>query len=172
VIREVFAIWNVLQRDGVKYSSITTPSSQSSAVFSQHVRFPDESVKFGQANCADGTVLFASALYKLGINPVLVKIPGHMFLGFFTDAQRQQLAFVETTMIGSTGLNGFQKSWRFLSADSYLSSESYRQFVAAMERGNAEFEQARPNLQARLPNYVVIDVDLARRAGLSPIPRS
>jgi hypothetical protein len=172
VIREVFAIWNVLQREGVKYSSITTPSSQSSAVFSQHVRFPDESVKFAQANCADGTVLFASALYKLGINPALIKVPGHMFLGFFTDAQRQHLAFVETTMIGTPGLNSFQKSWRFLGADSYLSSESYRQFLAAMQRGNAEFEQARPSFQARNPNYAVIDIDLARRAGLSPIPRS
>ena len=31
----------------------------------------------------DGSVLFASVLYKLGIYPVLVRIPGHMFVAFY-----------------------------------------------------------------------------------------
>lgn len=171
VIREVFAIWNVMQRQGVKYSSITTPSGESRSVFSQHVRFLDEAVQNSQANCVDGTVLFASVLYKLGIFPVLVKIPGHMFLGFYTDSQRKHISFLETTLIGEPGLNNYQKNWTYKTVDGYLSSESYKQFVGALNRGQEEFEKVAPQFQAKNPNYLLIDVQAARRAGISPIAR-
>ncbi len=171
VTREVFAVWNVLQRQGVKYSSITTPSGQSQTVVSQHVRFLDEAVQNSQANCVDGSVLFASILYKLGIYPVLVKLPGHMFLGYYTDGQRQQIAFLETTRIGEPGLNSYQRSWRFKTEDGYLSSESYNQFRQALSVGNGEFQQAAAQFKAKAPGYLLIDIQSARRAGISAIGR-
>src|SRR4030095_10790350 len=129
VVREVFAVWNVLQRDQVRYSSITKSSAPSQAVSSQHVRFPDEAYKNHQATCVDGTVLVASVLYKLGINPELVLVPGHMFLGFFTDARRAQVQFLETTWIGKDGLNQSQRDWKYLTADGAVSRQSSRQCV-------------------------------------------
>jgi hypothetical protein len=171
VIREVFAIWNVMQRQDMKYSSITTPSGESKSVFSQHVRFLDEAVQNSQANCVDGTVLFGSILYKLGIYPVLVKIPGHMFLGFYTDSQRQHRSFLETTLIGAPGLTSTQRNWTFRTVDGYLSSESYKQFVAALNQGQQEFEKVAPQFQAKNPNYSLIDIQAARHAGISPIAR-
>jgi len=171
VTREVFAIWNVLQRLDVKYSSITTPSGQSQTVLSQHVRFLDEAVQNTQANCVDGSVLFASILYKLGIYPILVKLPGHMFLGFYTDGQRQQISFLETTMIGNPGLSSLQRSWKFKTADGYLSSESYKQFQNALNAGNGEFQKAAAQFKAKAPGYLLIDIQAARRAGISAIGR-
>lgn len=171
VIRQVFAIWNVLEREGVRYSSITTPSGQSGSVLSQHVRFLDESVQNAEANCVDGSVLFASVLYKIGIFPVLVKLPGHMFLGFYTDSQHKQISFLETTLIGAHGLNTFQKSWTFKTADGYLGSQSYKDFLYAISYGNSEFQKAFPNIQGKAPGYLVIDVQRARQAGISAIPR-
>jgi len=171
VYREIFAVWNVFQRQGVKYSSITTASGESEAVFSQHVRFLDEAIENSQANCVDGTVLFASVLYKLGIYPVLVLVPGHMFLGFYTDAQRQQISFLETTLIGSPGLNDLQREWIFKTDDGYLSSESYKQFSYALDFANEEFQKVRPQFEANTPGYMLIDVQAARRAGISPIAR-
>lgn len=171
VTREVFAVWNVLQRDDVKYSNITTASGESRSVFSQHVRFLDEAVQNSQANCVDGSVLFASILYKLGIYPVLVKIPGHMFLGFYTDSQRQHISFLETTLIGARPLNSFQKNWTYQAADSYLSSESYKQFFAALSYGEQEFQKAAPQVQAKASGYMLIDIQAARRGGISPIGR-
>lgn len=171
MIREVFSIWNVLQREGVKYSSITTPSGESRNVFSQHVRFLDEAVQNSQANCVDGSVLFASILYKLGIYPVLVKVPGHMFLGFYTDAQRRQISFLETTMIGTPGLSSPQRKWTFMTADGYLESESYRQFSAALNYGEQEFQKVAPQFKSRSAGYVLIDIQAARRAGISAIGR-
>ena len=171
VIREVFSIWNVLQRQGVKYSSITTASGESRAVLSQHVRFLDETVQNSQANCVDGTVLFASVLYKLGIYPVLVKIPGHMFLAFYTDAQRQHISFLETTMVGAPGLSSIQRNWTFKTADGYLSSESYRQFSGALNYGEQEFQKVADQFKTKTPGYLLIDVQAARRAGISAVGR-
>ena len=41
-------------------------------VLESRYRFLEQSIRNTQANCVDGTVLFASVLYKLGISPVLV----------------------------------------------------------------------------------------------------
>lgn len=171
VFREAFAIWNVLQRRGIRYSSITQPSGQSKRVYSQHVRFLDEVIENDQANCVDGSVLFASVLYKLGIHPTLVLTPGHMFVGFFADAQRRQPVFIETTMVGSPGLNSLQKTWKFLSSDSYLSSESYAQFKRAIDVGNRAFQQALPHIQAKQPRYQIIDIEAVRKMGIASIVR-
>jgi hypothetical protein len=171
VAREVFAVWNVLQREGVKYSSIPMSSGQSQAVFSQHVRFPDETYQNRQANCVDGSVLIASVLYKLGIYPQLVLVPGHMFVGYFTDSRRQQIQFLETTRIGEPGLSQMRRDWRFLTPSSYLDSESYRQFLQAEDIATQRYLRARSFFTAKAAGYRLIDVDLARRAGISPIPR-
>ncbi len=141
VTREVFAIWNVLQRLDVKYSSITTPSGQSQTVLSQHVRFLDEAVQ------------------------------NTLFLGFYTDGQRQQISFLETTMIGNPGLSSLQRSWKFKTADGYLSSESYKQFQNALNAGNGEFQKAAAQFKAKAPGYLLIDIQAARRAGISAIGR-
>ena len=81
VLAQVFAVWNVLQKRGIKYSDIsTTPPSK--WVYSQTVRFLDDSIDATQANCVDGTVLMASILRKIGLNVYLVMAPGHCFLAF------------------------------------------------------------------------------------------
>jgi len=176
VIHQVFAIWNVLQRRQVRYSSITRPSGQSEAITSQHVRFLDETIEASQGNCVDGTVLFASIIYKLDMCPVLVLIPGHMFLGFHLDrqscGQRRNWMFLETTLIGNPGLGMLQRKWKFLNPDSsYTSSESYRQFLHALDTGNSEFQSVMNSINSRQPGYHVIEIAVARRAGISAIPR-
>jgi hypothetical protein len=86
IVKELFAIWTALQNRGIKYSNITTTAADSPSVYSQHVRFVDESVANEQANCVDGSVLFASILRKLGLRSFLVTIPGHMFMGVYLTA--------------------------------------------------------------------------------------
>jgi hypothetical protein len=103
VYRQVFAIWNVLQRRGVRYSDITTTANVSEEVRSQHVRFIDQSINNNQANCVDGSVLFASVLRQIGIEPLLVLVPGHMFVGFALDSDGREVDYLETVMIGKAG---------------------------------------------------------------------
>jgi hypothetical protein len=103
VLAQVFAIWHVLQRRGIKYSDITT-NPGSKHVYSQTVRFVEDTVDATQANCVDGSVLMASILRKIGLNVHLVMIPGHCYLAFDTDKDGEETAGLETTMLGNDNL--------------------------------------------------------------------
>ena len=55
----------------------------------------------------DGSVLFASLLRAINIDPILVRTPGHMFVGYYTDNSHTDKNFLETTMIGDVDLDDF-----------------------------------------------------------------
>lgn len=171
---QVFAIWNVLQRHHLHYSNITTPSADSPTgiISSQAVRFIDQSIASQQANCVDGSVLFASILYKIGIFPVLVMKPGHMFIGYALDVGHTQFEFLETTMMGA----GHQPGTYNLRFSPILhpvaSSESWREFLQAREYANNVFlQEVLPAIQRHDPGFRVIDIAAARQAGVNAIPR-
>lgn len=175
---QVFAIWNVLQRHGVKYSSITTPSGFSESVYSQSVRFVDDSFRMSQANCVDGSVLFASVLYKINIVPVLVKLPSHMFVGYYLNDPRRQgspkeIDFLETTMLGGgKPITLIDKPFPKHDRQWLQSIPSYQDFAGAIKKGDQEFNtEVSPNLKSGNPRYKVISVIQARANGINPIPR-
>ena len=101
---QVAALWRVLHDRGFQYSSITDNSGFNDAsgqgVFSQTVRTFENSLQTNQANCVDGTVFIASVLKRMGIKPILVNVPGHCFLGYYTsDKLNAEIHFLETTML-------------------------------------------------------------------------
>lgn len=108
VLAQVYAVWDALRARGVHYSSITATPAHSESVFSQHVRFLDETIVNEQANCVDGTVLLASVLRRLSIEPFLVLVPGHMFLAVQLPQADGGLPVVgiETTLIGAADGGG------------------------------------------------------------------
>ncbi|WP_298307165.1 hypothetical protein [Flavobacterium sp.] len=101
---QIAALWRVLHDRGFQYSSITDNSgyNESTGLFSQTVRSFDSSMKTNQANCVDGSIIFASVLKRIGIRPVLITVPGHCFLGYYTDdTPNASLRFIETTMMSN-----------------------------------------------------------------------
>ncbi len=173
---QVFALWNVLQRRGLHYSSITTASASSPTghVYSQAVRFIDQSVRTQQANCVDGAVLFASLLYKIGIQPILVLKPGHMFVGYYLDADHKQFEFLETTLLGAGHQPTITKNIAFSPIlHPAQGSESWRQFVAAVQYATNVFSQeVAPAIGQHRPQYAFIDVAKARQLGVNAIPHN
>lgn len=175
---QVFAIWNALQHRDVRYSDIAPPSGFSKNIRSQSVRFVDQSLAMSEANCVDGSVLFASVLYKIGILPILVIKPGHMFVGYYTDrnvgtrisrAQANKLAFLETTMLGS---GPRPENRPFENQQSARSSKSYDEFVAATTWAYEEFwSEVEPNLRDGKAQYGVLNIQNIRKNGINPIPR-
>ncbi|MFN9539473.1 MAG: hypothetical protein ACK6A8_09545 [Planctomycetota bacterium] len=181
VIAQVFAIWNVLQRRGIKYSDIST-TVPSKLVFSQSVRFLDDSIDATQANCVDGSVLMASILRKIGIDVHLVMVPGHCFLAFrVTDkpienieelfAEGSDLVGLETTMLGNDKLmpikdlpampdklkqEEFQASFETFKAAIGAANESLRTHADAMISG-------------KVPDAQLISIEHARKFGIMPI---
>jgi hypothetical protein len=108
---QVAALWRVLHDRGFQYSSISSNSGNTykaneskNALFSQTVRTFNSALKTNQANCVDGTVVFASVLKKIGIRPALITVPGHCFLGYYltkdeNDTAVANMRFLETTML-------------------------------------------------------------------------
>lgn len=104
VLKQVSALWFYLQSHSVKYSSITSSSNPSQKVFSQYVRFFNDVYNNTQANCVDGSVFLASILKKIGINPILITVPGHMYLGYYTLQDKSKIRLLETTAVGQVNL--------------------------------------------------------------------
>ena len=101
--KELFAIWHYLATKGVKYSSATETGNVGGDYASQHVRFPSEIKKSGQANCIDGSIYIASFAFNIGLDPILIVRPGHVYLAVRNKARKHVL--LETTAIGELNID-------------------------------------------------------------------
>src|ERR1043166_6711375 len=178
VVRQVFAIWSALQKRGIQYSSTTTTPGGSEAVYSQFVRFLDQSITNTQANCVDGSVLFASILRKISIKPFLVTIPGHMYVGFYLSPDKADFVGLETTVIGAPNgadeeRNDDPKALTSLRAqldEKVRGEKAWRTFARAIQIGTDDLEKNKGKFEGNDANYQMIDLDEAREEGIMPIP--
>jgi len=109
VIAQLRAIYDALQKE-YRITYINSPISYPYGT--QRVRLPRDALTFGSANCIDGTVLFASALENIGLNPLIVIVPGHAFLGVETWSNSGEGFFLETTMVGGASFEqAFNRGW-------------------------------------------------------------
>jgi hypothetical protein len=173
VLLQVFSIWNVMQRKGLRYSSVTATAAETESVNSQHVRLFDESVKAAQANCVDGSVLLAAVLRKIGLDPHLVTVPGHMFLAFSLDDET--MVGLETTRMGSADLDEVDakrlRSFLKFDPEEKRNEESWATFEAALDTGTQALLEASEKFDED-PDYMLIDVAAARNLGILPISSS
>lgn len=174
VYEQVLAIWRVLQERGIRYSNIAPAAATSVGVASQHVRLLDESIRYTQANCVDGSVLLASILRKIDINPILVVLPGHMFVGFDLDAEGDQQAYLETTRMGVDAreieLANNRLFKTLLGTDTDLKAQvAVKSFVAALESGKSTFAESRVKILREKAGYALVDISATRNAGITPI---
>lgn len=177
VLKQVYAVWRVMQNRGISYSDIARVSAaQGQTMFSQHVRFLDECIENKQANCIDGTVMLASVLRKIGINPRIVFVPGHAFLAFDLDGTGEELVGLETTIMGAARKEDFDRTKKLrellIDAKSY-DEASWDSFQAALKVGCDRLKQDLPKLTSETdttPEYWLISIGEAREVGVRPIP--
>ena len=102
VTAQVKAIFDALRQEAeITYVNSVIDHSPEEGFTAQRVRLPRQSLEEHQANCIDGTVLFASLLEGISINPAIVLVPGHAFLAWETSRNSKEWRFLETTMIGT-----------------------------------------------------------------------
>lgn len=171
VYRQVYALWDALTQRDVRYSNITTSAAENQVVWSQHVRLIDESINNAQANCVDGSVLLASLLRKIDIEPALVLVPGHCYLAFSLGAEGKKWVGLETTLIGSSLDESPQLEELGEVVDEEWSKESsWSTFVAAVALGNKDLKAQRAQLEDPAnADYQFVPVARARRLGILPI---
>jgi len=150
-------------------------------VRSQFIRFLDQSIAMTQANCVDGTVLFASLLRKVGINPVLVTHPDHMYLAFnlnnSENEDEQELMGLETTDIGAPeiGDNNSEMPEALANLEEQINdrvqnSKAWKSFVQAVLDGEDDLDKNDEKFDAGDPDWQIIDVAEAREKGIMPVP--
>jgi hypothetical protein len=98
---QVEAIFAALKAHDITYVNSVIAFSPEEGTATQRVRLPRESLADREANCIDGTVLVASVLEALSLNPAIVVVPGHAFVGWETWPGSNLWRYLETTMIGS-----------------------------------------------------------------------
>jgi hypothetical protein len=169
VLLQIFAIWNVMQRHGLKYSDVTTTAAEDEGVYSQHVRLFDESVNASQANCVDGTVLLAAMLRKIGLHPALVLIPGHMFLA--VDLDEETTIGIETTLMGAHDLRPpkGETAAKLKKLEEKRNEDSWESFESAVAVGTEALEKNEKKFESDDISYQYIDIAEARSAGILPI---
>jgi len=97
------------------------------------------------ANCIDGTVLFASAIEAMGMNPLIVIIPGHAFVGWKISPNSEEMEFLETTMIDTNS------------------------FEDALQRGAKEYQGEIDNGNFETNMSEIIDISELRKVGITPM---
>lgn len=109
----------------------------------QHIKRADEVLVTRSANCIDGSLLFASVLELVGMEPVVIYSTGHAYLGVRSGPGSPFVWPVETTMVGSGS---------FWSAYNYALDA---RIVDATED----------------PYFYEVDLASTRGSGLTPVPR-
>lgn len=171
VDKQVYALWYVLQKRNFKYSSISNSSLSSNVVFAQRVRTFDNALESSQINCVDGSVLFASLLKAININPILVRIPGHMFVGYYTDKTHRNMKFLETTFIGEVDLNDFFPEEELDSAFVGKSQKemSLLTFEKSKQYATEKYQKHEKKLRSGDFNYMFLEISKKTRSRIQPI---
>ncbi|HVH88563.1 MAG TPA: hypothetical protein VM912_17730 [Terriglobales bacterium] len=134
------AIYTALQKQKLSYvkSSLTFGAN---ADVSERIRTPRESILASSANCIDAAVLFASAFENLGMEPVIMLVPGHAYVGVKTATNSDTYLYIDVAL---TGRVPFERA------------------VSSADRGLAGFQPSQ---------ITKIGISDARRAGIYPIPQ-
>ena len=171
VNNQVYALWNILQKRNFRYSSVSNTSLSSNVVFSQRVRTFDDALESSQINCVDGSVLFASLLRAINIDPILIRIPGHMFMGYYTDSSHKNIDFLETTMIGDVDLDEFFPDEQL---DSTMVGKTQNQmslltFEKSKEYARKKYSQNEEAIHSGKLNYMFLEISRDVRYKIQPI---
>jgi hypothetical protein len=138
---EARGVFQAMKQLGVSYvDSISTFGHFTSKA--ERVRLPRETLSMNGANCIDMSVAFASAMENLGLEPLIVLVPGHAFTGVRLGRGSSQILYLDLTVL-SDGT-----------------------FDAAVRRAQ-NWLQKTPKAQVNL-----IDIAAARSHQIYPMPQS
>ncbi len=136
---EARAIYRALQEAGVSYvkSSMTLGAHQDA---SERVRMPESSLRDVSANCIDGVVMYASLFENLGMEPVVLLLPGHAYVGVRVSPKSDKYLYIETAITGRA---------------------SFEDSIASAARGVASLKSS---------EQIRVSVADARNMGIFPMP--
>jgi hypothetical protein len=109
---QIQAIYMAVKSLKIRYINSVLCSGGERDELLQRIRLPAETIEERSANCIDGTVLLASLLEAASLNPALVIVPEHAFLGWESQDGNGEWDFLETTLLGNADFAAAQRSGR------------------------------------------------------------
>lgn len=95
---QALAVFLALKQSHISYvSSIYTFGNYPGET--QRIRLPRETLSLSNANCIDVSVVFASAMENLGMQPIIVIVPGHAFVGVRLGPGSQHVLYLDLTVL-------------------------------------------------------------------------
>jgi hypothetical protein len=166
----VTAIYEALRARSIAYSEPPPGWDYRSG---QRIRDHGDVAKSGLGTCMDTTVLTAAVIEQVGLHPVLVLIPGHIFVGYWRRNPLPEKGAKPDWYPGTPVLDE-PAAIHSLVEGGWLGVVETTVFTAGKDvsAGDARLIARRENV-ARGVNerYMrLIDVAAARRAGVSPLP--
>lgn len=147
ITEQVRAIFNAVRDEGISY--VNSPINFGIG-HTQRVRFPRQSIVDKSANCIDGAVLLASLFENIGLEPLIVFVPGHAFVGVKLKPGGDTAIFIETTLLGRRQI------------ESLLTGETT--FDAAVRIANEKFNAAKSQ-----DKLMELDIKRVRQIGIYPL---
>lgn len=98
-LAQMSAIYRAVQAAGVSYVKSSNTFGDHEG-WSERVRLPGQSLRHASANCIDGVVLYASLFENLGMEPEVVLVPGHAYLGVRAAQGSDEYLYLETSLTG------------------------------------------------------------------------
>jgi hypothetical protein len=160
VRKQAKAVWQVLRRRGIRYSNIEKASVKLDDVGVQHVRFISDALLSRQANCVEGSCLFASIFSKIGLETWLVALPEHMIVAVALDRQGKQMLYLETTLLSEASFEDAARAGQIQMDEAYAKA---RQAAARQKSGKAGDDE-----DAQEP--ILVSISEVRNRGVLPIP--
>lgn len=148
-VMSAFMIWEELVARKISYQNFDGGDFKS-----QRTRRVNETLETGNGNCADGSVLFASFFEAIGLSPVLVFVPEHVFVAI---TLKDKLFCIETTAIGhGVSPDEYKKETldpileEIVQKYKWLEKEpAFRSFVHACSQGLLELDKYYTELEAQ-----------------------
>ncbi len=106
---EARAIYRALQEYGLSYVKSSLTFGRNAGI-SERVRMPSDSLQRLSANCIDGVVMYASLFENLGMDPVVVLVPGHAYVAVRDAASSDSYLYIETAVTGRASFDAAVKA--------------------------------------------------------------
>lgn len=158
VMEQLAAIYAAIYELNIVYSSLPATFEQ----IGQRVRTPQELYNLRQGNCIEMSVLFASVCESVGLNPFVVIVEGHAFVGsWLTDElfdTNVEYSSSELNKRLATGINDI-----VVLEATYMNRDSGKNFEQATRA-------ALKHLEDEAKFHASIDIRRCHYLGITPMP--
>lgn len=136
---EAKAIFTAVKKLGLSYVKSSSTLGDHKKL-SERVRMPRLSLDQSSANCIDAVVMYASLFENLGMEPAVIIVPGHAYVGLRVAQESPKFLFIDAALTGRT---------------------TFEAAVLSGRSGMAKHDPA---------SITQVNIEQARSAGIYPMP--